>query len=77
LTQQEIIEKENRVIGAAINKQALPPSWKDATMSKATLNQDDEEWKVKFNNPKVDDNKDLFIFFSLDGNYIVMNHTGS
>lgn len=78
LEKQEIIDKANKVIEMAIGQQKLDPSWKDAKMVEAkVLEEKGGQWLVQYNNPSVNnDNKNLFIFFSLDGKYIAMNHTG-
>jgi hypothetical protein len=37
-----------------------------------------EEWQVVFNNPSASDDakKKLFMFFSLNGNFVAANHSG-
>lgn len=77
LEKNEIVEKANKIIAMAIDQQKLSPSWKDANMVEAKmLEEKGGQWLVQYNNPKVTEDKDLFIFFSLDGKYIAMNHTG-
>ncbi len=78
LEKQEIIDKANKVIGMAIDQKKLEPSWKDAKMVEAkVLEEKGGQWLVHYNNPSVNtENKNLFIFFSLDGKYTAMNHTG-
>lgn len=72
------IEKANEVIAKAVNQQKLAPSWKEAKMEEAKTNDIDEgQWVIKYSNPKItDNNKELFVFLTLDGKYIAMNHTG-
>jgi hypothetical protein len=78
LEKQEIIDKASKIIDMAIEQQKLAPSWKDAKMVEAKmLEEKGGQWLIQYNNPRASDgNKDLFIFFSLDGKYIAMNHTG-
>lgn len=78
LDKQEIIDRANKVIGMAITQQKLDTSWKDAKMVEAkVLEEKGGQWLVQYNNPSVNaENKNLFIFFSLDGKYAAMNHTG-
>ncbi len=78
LDKQEIIDKANKVIEMAIEQQKLHPTWKDAKIVEAkVLEEKGGQWLVQYNNPsEKSDNKNLFIFFSLDGKYVAMNHTG-
>lgn len=77
LEKQEIINKANKIIEMAVEQKKLEPSWKKAKMVDANvLEEKGGQWLVQYNNPEVTENIDLFIFFSLDGKYIAMNHTG-
>lgn len=63
----------------AIDQKKLDPSWKEAKMVNAKMTETKEggQWLIQYNNPKIsDEDKDLYIFFGLDGKYIAMNHTG-
>jgi hypothetical protein len=75
---EEIIDKANKVIEMAIGQQKLDQSWKDAKVVEAkVLEEKGGQWLVQYNNAsEKNDNKNLFIFFTLDGKYIAMNHTG-
>lgn len=78
LEKNEIVDRAGKIVDMAIEQQKLAPSWKDAKMVEVKmLEEKGGQWLVQYNNPRVTDgNKDLFIFFSLDGKYIAMNHTG-
>lgn len=79
LEKNEIIDRANKVIIMAVDQKKLEPSWKEAKMIDAKMLETKEsgQWLVQYNNPKITNNdKDLYIFFSLDGKYIAMNHTG-
>ncbi len=74
----EAIEKANKVIAKAIDQKSLDSSWKEAKMEEAKTTETGEgQWVIKYSNPKItDNNKVLFVFLTLDGKYIAMNHTG-
>ncbi|MFO1259040.1 MAG: DUF6488 family protein [Gammaproteobacteria bacterium] len=78
LEKEEIIVKANKVIDLAIEQQKLEPSWKDAKMvEEKILETKGGQWLIQYKNPKiVGKDSDLFIFLTLDGKYIAMNHTG-
>lgn len=79
LEKNEIVERANKIINMAIEQNQLEFSWKEAKIIDAKIleNKEGGQWFVQYNNPKVTGNdKDLYIFFSLDGKYIAMNHTG-
>lgn len=58
----------------------IDASWSSMTTSKAEKKTfgKNEEWVVSFSNSKIKDKAKniLYIFFSLDGNYIAANYTG-
>lgn len=79
LEKNEIIEKSNNIIGKAVEQQKIEPSWKEAKVEEAKIVDEEKggQWVIKYTNSKInDDNKELFVFLTLDGNYIAMNHTG-
>lgn len=79
LEKKEIIEKADKIITMAIEQKKLEPSWKEAKADAPEIMDEDKggQWVIKYTNSRINnDNKELFIFFSLDGKYIAMNHTG-
>jgi hypothetical protein len=78
LEKNQIIEKANKVISMAIEQKKLAPSWEDAKIVETkVLEEKGGQWLVQFNNPSIKNGEEnLYIFFSLDGKYIAMNHTG-
>jgi len=63
-----------------INKGKIADSWKQAKLMKAEKKQfgAKTEWVVSFNNDQIsnDNKKTLYVFLSLNGDYVAANHTG-
>lgn len=79
LEKSEIVDSANKIVNMAIDQQKLDPSWKEVKMVDAKVLESKEggQWLIQYNNPNATGNdKDLYIFLSLDGKYIAMNHTG-
>jgi len=69
-----------KVVNKLVEKKKIPDSWKNIQAStveqKRFTNQN--EWVVTFKNTKEHDNskQTLFVFLSMDGNYLAANFTG-
>lgn len=79
--------KEAVVVGCAktqiselVAKEKVEMSWKSATLDKAETveGKSRKEWKLTFKNPAALDanKKALYMFFTLNGNFIATNFTG-
>lgn len=63
-------------------KGTIDTSWSNLnheSIQKVTGPKGKEEWQVKFNNPSPKDEtkKNLYLFFSLTGNFTAANYTGN
>lgn len=79
--------KETVVVGCAkeqlaelVAKAKVESSWKSANLDKAETVQGKsmKEWKLTFKNPAASDanKKTLYMFYTLQGNFIAANFTG-
>jgi len=67
-------------IGRLVNKGKLDESWKSTKTTKAEMKVfgKNTEWVLTFNNKKVSDTskQTLYVFVTLEGEYIAANYTG-
>ena len=74
VTENQAIEKAAGVVTNIVQKGKLEASWADVkpTEAKKKMNKHGEEWVVSFSNPQATDQekKALFVFLSLDGQYL-------
>lgn len=80
-SEEQVIKNASDVVAAIAQKGKIDASWKGIKPSEAKkkTNQYGQEWVVSFTNPKVVDKekKNLYVFLSLDGQYLAANFTGS
>ena len=80
VTQQAAAERANQMLVSLIDKKKLPESWR--TVKVSTVQQKwfygRKEWEAMYINSTVaDKNKQrVFIFLTLQGEYVAANHTG-
>ena len=70
----------SNIVAAIAEKGELDASWADVKPTEAiNKNLSGPKWVVSFNNPKVVDQekKTLYVFLSLDGQYLGANFSGS
>ncbi len=81
INQDSAKQSATKIISALIKKNKIDSSWANITASSAEKKEFDGrmEWVVVFNNDKIaDSNKQkLYIFLTLNGDYIAANHTGN
>lgn len=81
VSESQAIENASAVVSAIVKKGKLDASWTEvkATEAKKKKFQYGQEWVVTFHNPKVTDQekKNLYVFLSLDGQYLGANFSGS
>jgi len=79
LSKDDISQKAKKIVLMAIDKNKIDSSWSSIEVSEVkhiTVNNSDE-WKVKFTNNKMKEpKKNLYLFFTMDGEFIAMNYTG-
>lgn len=81
VSETQAIANATKVVSTIVKEGKLDASWgevKDAKVEKKK-NQYGQEWVVSFNNPKESDTekKTLYVFLTLDGQYLGANHSGS
>lgn len=81
VAEEQVIKNASDVVAALVQKGKIDASWKEVkpTDAKKKKNQYDQEWVVTFNNSKVakKEQKTLYVFLSLDGQYLGANFSGS
>ena len=79
-TEEQVIKNASDVVAALIQKGKIDASWKDIkpTDTKKKKTPYDPEWVVTFNNSKIaeKEKKTLYVFLSLDGQYLGANFSG-
>ena len=74
-------QKAKRIVSSLIEKNKVDQSWSLITAHSAEQKQFDgrTEWVVIFNNHNITDadKQTLYIFLTLNGDYIAANHTGN
>ncbi len=79
--EEQAIKNASDAVAAITKKGKLDASWDGLKPkeAKTVTNQYGQEWVVIFNNPKVADQekKTLYVFLSMDGQYLGANFTGS
>lgn len=69
-----------KIVATLVKKEKLAKSWASVTASSAETKvvKDNSEWVVIFLNDKIADSakQKLYIFLTMDGEYIAANHTG-
>lgn len=81
ISESEAIKKAKQKILQLVDKSKIANSWAKTTEISAeqkTYSQG-PEWVVTFKNTKIKDKskQTLYLFYSLDGNYIAANYTGN
>lgn len=78
--EEQVLKNASATMAEIIKKGKIDPSWAEIkpAAAKTIKGQHGQEWVVTFNNPKVADNakKTLYVFLSLDGQYLGANYTG-
>ncbi|VAW45931.1 hypothetical protein MNBD_GAMMA04-1864 [hydrothermal vent metagenome] len=81
LNQKAIKQKATEIIHSLIEKNKIDPSWATISANSAEKKSFDNrmEWVVIFNNPKITDmdKQKLYVFLTLNGEYIAANYTGN
>ena len=81
VTEKQAIKNAVDVVAAIVQKGKLDASWAEVkpTEAKKEKLKYGQEWIVTFNNPKIADQekKTLYVFLSLDGQYLGANFSGS
>lgn len=79
--EEQAIKNASDAVAAIAKKGKLEASWNGVKPqeAKTVTNQFGQEWVVIFTNPKAADQekKTLYVFLSLDGQYLGANFTGS
>ena len=72
--------KATQIVAALVSRDKLDKSWGSITASTVEKKEfkGNPEWEVIFINAKITDTKKqtLYVYLTLSGNYIAMNHTG-
>lgn len=79
MNKTEITEQANAIIRKAVSQGKLESSWEKANSDDPSVVDEETggQWVIKYTNDKIDtENKNLYVFFTLDGKYIAMNYTG-
>ena len=81
ITESQASEQATKLVASIVEKGKLNASWNQvqpAKVQKKTL-KNGLEWVITFTNPKEKDptKQTLYVFFSLYGQYLGANHTGS
>jgi len=81
INQETAKQKAKDVVTSLIDKNKVDPSWSSIAANSAEKKQFDgrTEWVVIFSNQNITDSKKqkLYIFLTLNGEYIAANHTGN
>lgn len=79
-TEEQVIKNASEIVAALVQKGKIDSSWKGIkpTETKKKKSQYDPEWIVTINNPKIanKEKNTLYVFFSLDGQYLGANFSG-
>ncbi len=80
ISSKEAISKATKKVQQLANAGKIDSSWSKIKAASAEQKEYSKvlEWVVTFKNDKVSDSskQTLYLFFSLDGNYIAANYTG-
>jgi len=80
ITQSQAEEAAAKSLAKLVSKRKIAESWKDAKVAGAEKKNfgSKTEWVVSFSNDKMsnDNKKTLYIFLSLNGDYVAANYTG-
>lgn len=63
-------------IGVLIKKKKIDDSWSEAKELQVVKAKNKKDWKVTFENSKVEKNKILYIFLNSKGRYLAANFKG-
>lgn len=78
--EEQVLKNASATIAEIVKKGKLDASWGGVKPAEAKTikGQYGQEWVVIFNNPKIADKekKTLYVFLSLDGQYLGANYTG-
>lgn len=78
---QETVKKTaDKVIASLVKRERVDKSWSSITASslEKKIISDVSVWVVTFNNQKIveEDKQNLYVFISLEGEFLAVNHTG-
>ena len=80
VSQKQAEEAAAKSLAKLVSKRKVAESWKDAKLANAEKKKfgAKTEWVVSFSNDKMsnDNKKMLYIFLSLNGDYVAANYTG-
>ncbi len=80
ISSKEVISKSIKKVQQLANAGKIDSSWSKVKAASAEQKEYSKvlEWVVTFKNDKVSDSskQTLYLFFSIDGNYIAANYTG-
>jgi len=80
INQTQAEEFASKSLAKLVSKRKIADSWKDAKVAKSEQKKfgSKTEWVVSFSNDKIsnDNKKTLYIFLSLNGDYVAANYTG-
>ena len=81
ITEQQAIQRATEIVSIIVEKGKIDKSWAevDVTQAEKQKNKYGQEWVVTFNNPNEADKsrQTLYVFLSLDGQYLGANFTGA
>jgi hypothetical protein len=81
INQEDVKQKAADIVTSLIKKNKIDSSWATIAAYSAEKKKFDHriEWVVIFNNDKITDTdkQKLYIFLTLNGDYIAANHTGN
>ncbi len=78
---QETVKKTaDKVIASLVKRERVDKNWSSITASslEKKIISDVSVWVVTFNNQKIveEDKQNLYVFISLEGEFLAVNHTG-
>lgn len=82
ISADEAAKRATEMVEKLAEGKKIDTSWvgiKESKIEQKTFNNNIPEWVVVFNNSKIEDasKQNLYIFFSLSGEYIAANFTGN
>ena len=80
-TKEKVLKNALSAVAAIVKKNKIEASWAEVKHSEAKkkMFKHGQEWVVTFDNPKVSNQKKktLYVFISLDGQYLGANFSGN